>query len=72
MEYHVEASTTFIRVQVEDEDEPPVFLVPYYLFEIFEESPHGSFVGMVSAIDPDQRKSPIRYVWKPSFILLNE
>lgn len=61
MEYHVEASTTFIRVQVEDEDEPPVFLLPYYLFEIFEESPHGSFVGMVSAIDPDQRKSPIRY-----------
>jgi len=46
---------------VEDEDEPPVFLLPYYLFEIFEESPHGSFVGMVSAIDPDQRKSPIRY-----------
>ncbi|XP_021542082.1 cadherin-19 [Neomonachus schauinslandi] len=61
MEYHVEASTTLIRVQVEDEDEPPVFLLPYYLFEIFEESPHGSFVGMVSAIDPDQRKSPIRY-----------
>ncbi|XP_045882053.1 cadherin-19 isoform X2 [Meles meles] len=61
MEYHVEASTTFVRVQVEDEDEPPVFLAPYYLFEIFEESPHGSFVGMVSAIDPDQRKSPVRY-----------
>ncbi|XP_034851986.1 cadherin-19 isoform X1 [Mirounga leonina] len=61
VEYHVEASTTLIRVQVEDEDEPPVFLLPYYLFEIFEESPRGSFVGMVSAIDPDQRKSPIRY-----------
>ena len=64
MEYHVEASTTFVRVQVEDEDEPPVFLLPYYLFEILEESPHGSFVGMVSATDPDQRKSPIRYVCK--------
>ncbi|CAK7305703.1 CDH19 [Vulpes lagopus] len=61
MEYHVEASTTFVKVQVEDEDEPPVFLLPYYLFEILEESPHGSFVGMVSATDPDQRKSPIRY-----------
>ncbi|EFB20834.1 hypothetical protein PANDA_011042, partial [Ailuropoda melanoleuca] len=61
MEYHVEASTTFIRIQVEDEDEPPVFLLPYYVFEIFEESPHGSFVGMVSATDPDQRNSPIRY-----------
>uniref|UniRef100_A0A673V396 Cadherin 19 n=1 Tax=Suricata suricatta TaxID=37032 RepID=A0A673V396_SURSU len=61
MKYHVEASTTLIKVQVEDEDEPPVFLLPYYLFEIFEGRPHGSFVGMVSATDPDQKNSPIRY-----------
>ncbi|XP_030723993.2 cadherin-19 isoform X1 [Globicephala melas] len=59
--YHTEASTTFIKIQVEDVDEPPVFLLPYYLFEIFEGSPYGSFVGTVSATDPDQRKSPIRY-----------
>ncbi|KAM6167998.1 cadherin-19 [Erethizon dorsatum] len=61
MTYHVDASTTYIRVQVEDVDEPPVFLLPYYVFEIFEGNPHGSFIGIVSAIDPDQRKSPIRY-----------
>ncbi|KAF0874881.1 CAD19 protein, partial [Crocuta crocuta] len=61
MKYHVEVSTTLIKVQVEDEDEPPVFLHPYYLFETFEGRPQGSFVGMVSATDPDQRNSPIRY-----------
>ncbi|XP_036179155.1 cadherin-19 isoform X1 [Myotis myotis] len=59
--YHTVASTTFIRVRVEDEDEPPVFLLPYYLFEIFEGSPQGSSVGVVSAIDPDDNRSPIRY-----------
>ncbi|KAJ8781089.1 hypothetical protein J1605_011454 [Eschrichtius robustus] len=59
--YHTEASTTFIKIQVEDVDEPPVFPLPYYIFEIFEGSPYGSFVGTVSATDPDQRKSPIRY-----------
>ncbi|XP_008059696.1 cadherin-19 isoform X2 [Carlito syrichta] len=61
MKYHTEASTTFIKIQVEDDDEPPVFLLPYYVFEVFEEHPHGSFVGMVSATDPDHKKSPIRY-----------
>lgn len=59
--YHVEASSTFIRVQVEDLDEPPVFLFPYYAFKVFEGNPNGSFIGIVSAIDPDQKKSPIRY-----------
>lgn len=57
---------------MEDVEEPPVFLLPYYIFEIFEGSPYGSFVGTVSATDPDQRKSPIRYVWKASFALVNE
>lgn len=62
MKYHLEAATTLIRVQVEDEDEPPAFLLPYYIFEVFEGSPRGSSVGVVSAMDPDQRKSPIGYV----------
>uniref|UniRef100_A0A8C5KYN9 Cadherin domain-containing protein n=1 Tax=Jaculus jaculus TaxID=51337 RepID=A0A8C5KYN9_JACJA len=61
MPNHADASTTFIKVQVEDEDEPPVFLLPYYVFDIDEGRPPGSFVGTVSAVDPDQRKSPIRY-----------
>uniref|UniRef100_A0A2K6LMF6 Cadherin 19 n=1 Tax=Rhinopithecus bieti TaxID=61621 RepID=A0A2K6LMF6_RHIBE len=61
MKYHTEASTTFIKIQVEDVDEPPLFFLPYYIFEIFEETPQGSFVGVVSATDPDNRKSPIRY-----------
>ncbi|KAL6039647.1 hypothetical protein STEG23_012574, partial [Scotinomys teguina] len=58
---HVNASSTYIKVQVEDEDEPPVFLLPYYVFGIPEEMPYGSMVGTVSAVDPDQRQSPIRY-----------
>ncbi|XP_060029997.1 cadherin-19 isoform X2 [Erinaceus europaeus] len=61
MQYHAGAATTIIKVQVEDEDEPPVFLLPYYNFEILEGSSHGSVVGTVSAIDLDQKKSPIRY-----------
>ncbi|KAL1765893.1 cadherin-19 isoform X1 [Sigmodon hispidus] len=58
---HINASSTYIKVQVEDEDEPPVFILPYYIFGIPEEKPYGSFVGTVSAIDKDRRKSPIRY-----------
>lgn len=61
MQYHTEASTTFIKVQVEDEDEPPVFLLPYYIFQIAEGNPQVSIVGVVSATDPDHTKSPIRY-----------
>ncbi|XP_037662265.1 cadherin-19 [Choloepus didactylus] len=61
MIYHAEPSTTFIKVQVQDADEPPVFLLPYYVFEILEENQYGSFVGIVSATDPDHRNSPIRY-----------
>ncbi|NP_001009448.1 cadherin-19 isoform X1 [Rattus norvegicus] len=58
---HVNASTTYIKVQVEDEDEPPTFLLPYYIFEIPEGKPYGTMVGTVSAVDPDRRQSPMRY-----------
>lgn len=58
---HVNSSSTYIKVQVEDEDEPPVFLLPYYIFGIPEEKPYGSIVGTVSAIDKDRKQSPIRY-----------
>ncbi|XP_006892823.1 PREDICTED: cadherin-19 [Elephantulus edwardii] len=61
LKHHTDPSTTFIKVHVVDEDEPPVFLHPYYIFEIFEGNEFGSFVGVVSATDPDHRKSPIRY-----------
>nr|XP_021517115.1 cadherin-19 [Meriones unguiculatus] len=61
--FHINPSTTYIKVQVEDEDEPPFFLLPYYIFEISEENPYGTIVGTVSAMDPDRRQSPIR-PWK--------
>ena len=62
LKYHAETSTTIIKVQVGDEDEPPVFHLPHYVFAVSEGSPRGSSVGTVSATDPDQRKSPIWYV----------
>ncbi|XP_045706043.1 cadherin-19 isoform X1 [Phyllostomus hastatus] len=61
LKYHAETSTTIIKVQVGDEDEPPVFHLPHYVFEISEGRPRGSWVGTVSARDPDQKESPIRY-----------
>ncbi|KAM7125657.1 cadherin-19 [Molossus nigricans] len=61
MKYHGEASTTSIKVHVEDEDEPPVFLRPQYTFDVIEGDPQGLYVGLVAAVDPDQRKSPVRY-----------
>ncbi|XP_024436397.2 cadherin-19 isoform X3 [Desmodus rotundus] len=61
LKYHAETSTTIIKVQVGDEDEPPVFHLPHYVFAVSEGSPRGSSVGTVSATDPDQRKSPIWY-----------
>ncbi|XP_036891490.1 cadherin-19 isoform X2 [Sturnira hondurensis] len=61
LKYHAETSATIIKVQVGDADEPPVFHLPHYLFEISEGSPQGSLVGTVSATDPDQKSSPIRY-----------
>ncbi|XP_069885086.1 cadherin-19 [Dipodomys merriami] len=73
LHFHAEPSTTFIAIQVEDADEPPVFSLPYYVFEILEENPRGSFVGEVSARDPDQKKSPIRYsITKSEIFLIDE
>ncbi|XP_016067406.1 PREDICTED: cadherin-19 [Miniopterus natalensis] len=59
--HHTPASTTLVRVQVADEDEPPAFLQPRYTFQVPEGSPRGAPVGSVSALDPDHRRAPVRY-----------
>jgi hypothetical protein len=41
----------FVQVNVQDSNEPPVILDKY--FTINENSPNGSFVGKVRALDPD-------------------
>lgn len=58
--HHTPASTTLVRVQVADEDEPPAFLQPRYTFQVPEGSPRGAPVGSVSALDPDHRRAPVR------------
>ncbi|KAM9323061.1 cadherin-18-like [Pholidichthys leucotaenia] len=53
--------STSLRVIVGDVDEPPVFSMDYYIFDVYENSPAGAQVGTVTAVDPDSTNSAIRY-----------
>ncbi|XP_016329829.1 cadherin-6-like isoform X1 [Sinocyclocheilus anshuiensis] len=50
-----------IRVSVEDVDEPPQFEKVSYLMEVKEDAAVGTVIGSVSAVDPDIRRSPVKY-----------
>ncbi|XP_055364467.1 cadherin-10a isoform X1 [Betta splendens] len=50
-----------VRVTVEDVDEPPVFSRNPYVIEVHEDTAAGSFVGVVSARDPDADSKPVKY-----------
>ncbi|XP_073535070.1 cadherin-19-like [Phyllobates terribilis] len=50
-----------IRIYVVDVDEPPMFLEREYVMEIPESSPVGSLIGSVTAEDPDNTNTIIRY-----------
>lgn len=50
-----------VRVMVEDVDEPPIFARNPYLIEVHEDTAAGSFVGVVSARDPDADKNGVKY-----------
>ncbi|XP_007429816.1 cadherin-19 [Python bivittatus] len=52
---------TILRIIVKDADEPPVFVSEEFFMEVAEDNLNGSFVGTVSARDPDDINSPIRY-----------
>ncbi|XP_050179353.1 cadherin-19 isoform X3 [Myiozetetes cayanensis] len=52
---------TIIKINVEDADEPPVFTSENYVMEIVEGAMSGSLVGVVTARDPDNDDSPVRY-----------
>lgn len=54
-------TTAILKISVEDVDEPPVFTSEEYVMQIFEGDENNSFVGVVSAKDPDNANSPIRY-----------
>lgn len=63
---------TVLRIRVQDVDEPPVFISNEFMMEILEEDMNNSFVGAVSAKDPDQANSPIRYGYKSFLIFLSQ
>ncbi|XP_068604150.1 cadherin-10a [Brachionichthys hirsutus] len=50
-----------VKVTVEDVDEPPVFTRNPYVIEVHEDTAAGSFVGVVSARDPDADNKPVKY-----------
>ncbi|KAK9403433.1 cadherin-19-like [Crotalus adamanteus] len=50
---------TILRIIVKDADEPPVFVSEEFFMEVAEDNWNGSFVGTVSARDPDDIDSPI-------------
>ncbi|NXK30658.1 CAD19 protein, partial [Piprites chloris] len=52
---------TIIKINVEDADEPPVFTSENYVMEIVEGAMSGSLVGVVTARDPEDDDSPVRY-----------
>uniref|UniRef100_A0A3P8SFY5 Cadherin-10 n=1 Tax=Amphiprion percula TaxID=161767 RepID=A0A3P8SFY5_AMPPE len=50
-----------VKVTVEDVDEPPIFTRNPYIIEVHEDTAAGSFVGVVSARDPDADNKPVKY-----------
>ncbi|XP_056220409.1 cadherin-6-like isoform X2 [Seriola aureovittata] len=50
-----------IKIIVEDMDEPPVFERASYVMEVKEDAARNTVIGSVSATDPDDKKSLIRY-----------
>lgn len=55
-----------VKVTVEDVDEPPVFTRNPYIIEVHEDTAAGSFVGVVSARDPDADNKPVKYAIRDS------
>ncbi|KAF4076858.1 hypothetical protein AMELA_G00219920 [Ameiurus melas] len=52
---------TTVRINVEDEDEPPRFERPSYVMEVKEDAALGTAVGSVSAVDQDAHRNPVKY-----------
>ncbi|XP_045897341.1 cadherin-10-like [Micropterus dolomieu] len=50
-----------IKIIVEDVDEPPVFERSSYVMEVKEDAVRNTVIGSVSASDPDDKNSLVRY-----------
>lgn len=55
-----------IKIIVEDVDEPPVFERASYVMEVKEDAARNTVIGSVSASDPDDKNSLVRY-WTTAF-----
>ncbi|XP_069469893.1 cadherin-18 isoform X3 [Ambystoma mexicanum] len=53
---------TTLKVIVGDVDESPLFTLPSYIMDVYENSKIGTLVGLVTAHDPDSANSLVRYV----------
>lgn len=52
---------TMLKIIVGDVDEPPLFSMPSYVMEVYENAKVGTPVGTVLAQDPDSANSLVRY-----------
>ncbi|KFW79953.1 Cadherin-18 [Manacus vitellinus] len=52
---------TMLKIIVGDVDEPPLFTMPSYVMEVYENAKIGTPVGTVTAQDPDAANSLVRY-----------
>lgn len=52
---------TMLKIIVGDVDEPPLFSMPSYVMEVYENAKVGTVVGAVLAQDPDSANSLVRY-----------
>ncbi|XP_036935312.1 cadherin-6-like [Acanthopagrus latus] len=50
-----------VKIIVEDVDEPPVFERASYVMEVKEDAARNTIIGSVSASDPDDKNSLVRY-----------
>ncbi|XP_024597501.1 cadherin-18 isoform X2 [Neophocaena asiaeorientalis asiaeorientalis] len=53
--------STMLKIIVGDVDEPPLFSMPSYVMEVYENAKIGTVVGTVLAQDPDSANSLVRY-----------
>lgn len=49
-----------VKINVLDVDEPPVFNKPSYVMDVHEDTPAGTIIGAVTALDLDASSSPVR------------
>lgn len=50
-----------LKIIVGDVDEPPLFSMPSYIMDVYENAKIGTIVGTVLAQDPDSANSLVRY-----------